>query len=115
MPDTKVRVHTLADEIGVPSKIILAKCHAEGVELKNHMAVLSAGLEATIREWFSEGAHITSDEHSDRLPSKALSLPCSSLLWRAESCTRPTSLNTKASMGFGSPTSDQFLLIFTLS
>ena len=48
------RVFELAREIGVTSKVILEKCRAEGLELKNHMATLSAGLEATIREWFSE-------------------------------------------------------------
>jgi translation initiation factor IF-2 len=55
-----IRVFELAKELGVTSKAILAKCHAEDVELKNHMAVLSAGLEQTIREWFSESATATS-------------------------------------------------------
>ena len=50
------RVFELAKELGVRSKDILDKCHAEGLDLKNHMAALSAGLEATIREWFSESA-----------------------------------------------------------
>ncbi|NIA07224.1 MAG: translation initiation factor IF-2 [Actinobacteria bacterium] len=50
------RVYTLAKEIGVNSKAIVAKCQAEGLAdtVKNHMSTLSAGLEATIREWFSE-------------------------------------------------------------
>ncbi len=48
------RVFELAKDLGVRSKDILDKCHAEGLDLKNHMAALSAGLEATIREWFSE-------------------------------------------------------------
>jgi len=48
------RVFELAREIGVQSKDVLTKCRAEGLDLKNHMATLSAGLEATIREWFSE-------------------------------------------------------------
>ena len=50
------RVYTLAKEIGVNSKAIVAKCEAEGLSdtVKNHMSTLSAGLEATIREWFSE-------------------------------------------------------------
>ena len=50
------RVYTLAKEIGVNSKAIVAKCQDEGLAdtVKNHMSTLSAGLEATIREWFSE-------------------------------------------------------------
>ena len=50
------RVYTLAKEIGVNSKAIVAKCQNEGLAdtVKNHMSTLSAGLEATIREWFSE-------------------------------------------------------------
>ena len=50
------RVYTLAKEIEVNSKAIVAKCQAEGLAdtVKNHMSTLSAGLEATIREWFSE-------------------------------------------------------------
>ncbi|GIK16282.1 MAG: translation initiation factor IF-2 [Planctomycetota bacterium] len=54
----KMRVHILANELSVTSKAILEKCRAEGLGdvVKNHMSTLSAGLEATIREWFS-GAH----------------------------------------------------------
>jgi len=50
------RVFELARELGVTSKVVLAKCRAEGLEIKNHMSTVSAGLEATICEWFSEGA-----------------------------------------------------------
>lgn len=60
-----LRVHTLAKELGVPSKTILAKCAAEGIELKNHMAAISAGLAESIREWFSVGADVTSVEVAD--------------------------------------------------
>ena len=49
------RVFEIARELGVTSKVVLAKCRAEGLEIKNHMSTVSAGLEATIREWFSEG------------------------------------------------------------
>ena len=56
------RVFELARELGVTSKVILEKCNAEGLTLKNHMATLSAGLEATIREWFTEGAVSTAVE-----------------------------------------------------
>jgi len=53
------RVFEIAKEIGVDSKVIVAKCHAEGIEeavIKNYQSAVSAGLEATIREWFSDHA-----------------------------------------------------------
>ncbi len=63
MAKTKtLRVHNLAKELGVPSKVILEKCRAEGIELKNHMAAIAVGLAASIREWFSEGADVTTIE-----------------------------------------------------
>ena len=57
-----LRVHTLAKELGVPSKLIIEKCRAEGIELKNHMAAISIGLAESIREWFSAGEDVTSVE-----------------------------------------------------
>jgi translation initiation factor IF-2 len=55
----------LAKELGVASKAILTKCDAEGMELKGgHMTPLTAGQSATIREWFSEGKHVTAMETS---------------------------------------------------
>jgi len=51
----------------VTSKAVLEKCRAEGIELKNHMAALSAGLEATIHEWFSEGAVGTAVETTEHV------------------------------------------------
>lgn len=62
-----LRVHNLAKDLGVTSKAILEKCRAEGLDLKNHMSTLSAGLAATIREWFSEGAHTSTVEHAARV------------------------------------------------
>ena len=56
------RVHLLAKELGVNSKAIIEKCQAEDLDVKNHMSTISAGLAATIREWFSEGAHTTTIE-----------------------------------------------------
>ena len=53
------RVHILANELGVKSKAIIDKCKAEGLDVENHMSTISAGLAATIREWFSEGEHTT--------------------------------------------------------
>ena len=70
-----IRVFELSRELGVRSKDVLDKCRAEGIELKNHMAALSAGLEATIREWFSEagGEHtaVETTEHVDLQEAKA--------------------------------------------
>ncbi|MBI9017774.1 MAG: translation initiation factor IF-2 [Phycisphaerae bacterium] len=58
------RVHQLAKELGVKSTAIVTKCNAEGLDVKNHMATLSAGLEATIREWFSGQELSTTVEES---------------------------------------------------
>jgi translation initiation factor IF-2 len=60
----KMRVHILARELNVSSKLILEKCKAEGLDnvVKNHMSTLSAGLYETIREWFSEGVNATAIE-----------------------------------------------------
>ena len=67
----KMRVHILAKELNVPSKIIIKKCSDEGIDtVKNHMSTLSAGLHATIREWFSEGSHGTTIETSERVDLK---------------------------------------------
>ena len=65
----KMRVHILAKELNVTSKTILQKCKAEGLDtaVKNHMSTLSAGLYATIREWFSEGSHSTTIEVAERI------------------------------------------------
>lgn len=52
------RIFEIAKELKVDSKAIVAKCHAEGIPeatVKNHMSSISAGLEATIREWFADG------------------------------------------------------------
>jgi translation initiation factor IF-2 len=59
----KIRIHNLSKELGVDSKEIVAKCQAEGVpNIDNHMSVVSVGLAATIREWFSESSPSTSVE-----------------------------------------------------
>ena len=52
-----IRVHQIAKELGVTSKDVVAKCSSEGIsQVTNHMSTLSAGLAATIREWFSSEA-----------------------------------------------------------
>lgn len=51
------RVHVLAKELGVESKVIVTKCLAEGIPgIKDHLSPISVGLEATIREWFTAPA-----------------------------------------------------------
>ncbi len=62
-----MRVHILAKELNVTSKDILTKCRAEEIDLKNHMSTLGPGLEATVREWFSEGAHVHVVEKTKRV------------------------------------------------
>ncbi|MBL9030715.1 MAG: translation initiation factor IF-2 [Phycisphaerae bacterium] len=48
------RIHHIAKDLGIDSKAIIAKCIAEDIpKIKDHMSVVSAGLEATIKEWFS--------------------------------------------------------------
>ena len=64
------RVYILAKELGVKSTAIVKKCQAEGLDIKNHMAAISAGLAATIREWFSEGEHTTTEEVAQKVDLK---------------------------------------------
>ncbi|MEN6578524.1 MAG: translation initiation factor IF-2 [Phycisphaerales bacterium] len=59
------RVYILARELGVKSSAIVKKCQDEGLDVRNHMATISAGLAATIREWFSEGENITTVETAE--------------------------------------------------
>jgi translation initiation factor IF-2 len=50
------KIFELAKEIGVDSKVILAKVWDEGVSkdvVKGHMSAVGPGLEASIRDWFS--------------------------------------------------------------
>ena len=49
-----LRIHNLAKELGVQSKVIVAKCQDEGVpDITNHMSVVKLGLAQTIRQWFA--------------------------------------------------------------
>lgn len=64
------RVYILAKELGVKSTAIVSKCKAEGLDVKNHMSAISAGLAATIREWFSEGEHTTTIETTQKVDLK---------------------------------------------
>jgi translation initiation factor IF-2 len=67
----QLRVHQLAKELGVASKAIVDKCQAEDVAaITNHMSVVTAGLAASIREWFSEGEHGTTVETAEPVDLK---------------------------------------------
>jgi translation initiation factor IF-2 len=57
----------LAKELGVKSSAIVKKCQDEDLDVKNHMSTISAGLAATIREWFSEGENITTIETTEKV------------------------------------------------
>jgi translation initiation factor IF-2 len=62
------RVYILARELGVKSSAIVKKCQDEGLpNVQNHMATISAGLAATIREWFSEGENVTTVETAEKV------------------------------------------------
>jgi len=61
------RVYILAEELGVKSTAIVKKCQDEGLDVKNHMSAISAGLTATICEWFSEGEHTTTVEVAEKV------------------------------------------------
>ena len=60
----------MAKELGVKSPAIVQKCHDEGLDVKNHMSTISAGLAATIREWFSEGDNVTTVETTEKVDLK---------------------------------------------
>ncbi len=64
------RIYILAKELGVNSGDIVKKCQDEGLDIKNHMAVISAGLAATIREWFSEGLNVSAVETTEKVDLK---------------------------------------------
>jgi len=68
------RVYILAKELGVKSTAIVKKCQDEGLDVKNHMSAISAGLAATIREWFSEGENVTTIEMADKVDLKKVRL-----------------------------------------
>jgi translation initiation factor IF-2 len=68
------RVYILAKELGVKSTAIVKKCQDEGLDVKNHMSSISAGLAATIREWFSEGEHLTTVEKAGKVDLKKVRL-----------------------------------------
>jgi len=68
------RVYILAKELGVKSSAIVKKCQAEELNVKNHMSVISAGLAATIKEWFSESESKTAVETSETVDLKKVKI-----------------------------------------
>ena len=68
------RVYILAKELGVKSTAIVEKCQNEDLDVKNHMSAISAGLAATIREWFSEGDNVTTVETAKKVDLKKVRL-----------------------------------------
>jgi len=65
-----LRVHQLAKELGVKSKVIVEKCQAEGVpDITNHMSTVKLGLAETIRQWFGEADadHSTAIEEAEKV------------------------------------------------
>ena len=64
------RVFEIAKDLEIKPKAIVEKCRAEGIPeevIKNHMSTVSAGLEQTIREWFTAGEAATAIETADRV------------------------------------------------
>lgn len=64
------RVFDIAKDLGINSKAIVEKCRAEGIPeslIKGHMSTVSAGLEATIRDWFSGAATGTAVETAEKV------------------------------------------------
>jgi len=47
-----VRVHTLAKELGIPSKVLVERCRDEGLTVKSHMSSISEEIAAKFRREF---------------------------------------------------------------
>ncbi|MHA7812363.1 MAG: translation initiation factor IF-2 [Phycisphaerales bacterium] len=61
------RIFEIAKELGIKSKAVVEKCHAEGIPkdvIKNHMSSVSIGLEQTIREWFANETEGEENPHT---------------------------------------------------
>ncbi|HOM60517.1 MAG TPA: translation initiation factor IF-2 [Anaerohalosphaeraceae bacterium] len=75
MAKAVTKVYLLAKELGVKSQAIVAKCQAEGLDIKNHMSPLTPGQAATIREWFSESEPTTALETAERVDLEKVRIP----------------------------------------
>ncbi len=74
-----LRVHQLAKELGVPSKVIVEKCKAEGVPgIVAHQSTVKLGLAETIRQWFADGAgedHAAAEETAAKVDVEKVKKP----------------------------------------
>ncbi len=89
------RIFELAKELGIKSKAIVEKCHAEGIPtdvIKNHMSTISIGLEQTVREWF------TADENEES-PHTAVEQTKKVDLEKARSPKKATKAKAKKTAG----------------
>jgi len=86
------RVYILAKELGVKSSAVVKKCQDEGLDIKNHMSVISAGLAATVREWFSEGENVTTIETSEKVDLEKVRVKRK----RKKAETEPSDIETEA-------------------
>src|SRR5690606_27332961 len=97
------RVFNIAKDLGIDAKAIVAKCHAEGIPetvIKNHMSTVSAGLEATIREWFSGGAQSTAVETAEKVDLEKVKVrPRRATKTRSEESAEPPSAPTSDETG----------------
>ncbi|NRA96456.1 MAG: translation initiation factor IF-2 N-terminal domain-containing protein, partial [Planctomycetes bacterium] len=50
----KIRVHQLAKELGIDSKVIIAEAEKHGIAVKNHMSSLSDSDEFMLRAFLEE-------------------------------------------------------------
>lgn len=69
------RISEIAKELGVPTKIIIAKCIDEGVpadKVMSHTSHVPIGLEMSIREWFSEASIGSVTETAEKVEPKKL-------------------------------------------
>jgi translation initiation factor IF-2 len=76
-----LKVFQLAKELGIDSKVITKKCEDEGVPPPDpkkpwtHMSPVSAGLAATIREWFATGDLKTAIEQTAHIDTSKVAKP----------------------------------------
>ena len=98
------RISDIAKELNLPSKAIIQKCLDEGIpadKVKGHASTVSAGLEASIREWFSNAAPATAvetKEHHDAQEVRAAT-PASKRKSTSKAVSTPDSTSSQAGGG----------------
>ncbi len=71
-----LKVFQLAKELAIDSKVIVKKCKDEQVpNIETHMSPVSAGLAATIREWFASGDMKTAIEQTEHIDKSKVAKP----------------------------------------